>query len=371
MVFLDVHRKAVEALDDAESVRRGVIEAGILHRGGPQPSPSVARHRIAVACLLPAVNGIRLRRSRRRVQPDEAIAIGADPQVAALGPEAVGIDVGQCLLARIGGEVVASHVEAAQTAVVGGYPHLARRLTEAADDTAAEQLPVGGEGGEALAHGREIGHAPVEGAHPQATLAVACHGVDEALGGGRIVAARDDGGGAGLKVIVDESLLTTEIDMVGDTAVDVAYVKVQTVDHGWDELRHTAVAVQLQQALRPRGEQHGAFRSLCHAHDVNVFFKTVNRHHVEGLAGLVEMIDAAMGLGDGPYLIGVVGKHIVQDAVGLVDGIVRGMSGGRMVAEDALAPGGHPYVAVGINGKGVDKAVELLVEQVETAFFYV
>ena len=159
--------------------------------------------------------------------------------------------------------------------------------------------------------------------------------------------------------------------MVGDAGIDVAYVEAQTVDHGRDELRHTAVAVQLQQALRPRGEQHGAFRSLCHAHDIDVMFKTVNRHHVEGLAGLVEMIDAAAGLGDGPYLIGVVGKHIVQDAVGLVDGIVRGMSGGRVVAEDALAPGGHPYVAVGINGEGVDQAVELSVEHVEATFLCV
>ena len=143
-VFVDVERQGTERLHRLELRGSGIEHIHATHGAGPEGALRIAEERIAAEVGEPMlaieVGGL----PRGDVHAEDAVGIGAYPQVVAFDAEGMGIEAGE---RRATGEVderiAMTTLIAGESAIVGGYPDVsAGILAETADHIALQPPPA-------------------------------------------------------------------------------------------------------------------------------------------------------------------------------------------------------------------------------------
>ncbi len=352
LVFDDVERERLVFLHTAEGALGQVGQENAIDGAQPDAAAAVAAERIGA--------GRRTRhgghRSGKGVHGQDALAIGAYPQIVAQRQEGVGVDGGQSLTGREIDHAAQRRHITVDTAVVGGHPDaVAAVLAEARHDVAAQQGgTLGGERPETAAHGRHIVHAAIERGIPQTTLVVADDAVDEL---GRRDGQRGAyGRGCGSRERAHRTVGRT-VDKQTGVGTD-QHRAVGMGQQGMDVVK-TVVgriegAVRRDEAMTPCAIEERAVVETEHGH--NGFLRHVVRQGTakETARRLVELQHGLRTvLSQGIHLVAAVDIDTEQVAVGHP---VVGQAGrtGR-IAEETLPLGGYPDIAVAVGGKASDR----------------
>ena len=160
----------------------------------------------------------------------------------------------ELLLAGIAYKSVAH--QAVESAVVGGHPYVVTGIfAEAAHDVAAQRARHAGvaKGEKAVGHGREIVHAAVERAPPDASLGIAHDGIDKLfLGRGFAVAGQSLQLPLPIAGVANHNtLFATDEQSVGRLLEQRVDVGAYPCERRVENLAQTAVGGELPESLVP------------------------------------------------------------------------------------------------------------------------
>lgn len=253
--------------------------------------------------------------------------------------------------------------ETRESAVVATHPHVSPTIVaEAAHHISAEAFAPIGVGDEAFAHRREVVHAAIERAKPEAALAVAQDGIDELI----LQRLRSAPVNAhlvprpGERVEGHHTLVATDEQAIGGRLQERVDVGGCTRERGSEHLLHPAIGREAQQSVFPCAYPQAAVGRLKHPMPPAVGISHPKTYGPKLIPGLVEPAQGGRTpCREGPHLIVGVDKHLSHISLQPTERKPLAPPVGSIVAEHTLPHRRHPHVAVAVFGKGVDLSRQL------------